>query len=135
VPLTRRYIAEAGLQDRVIAREGDLRTGDYGQGNDLALLSAVCHMLGPCENADLIRRAVQALGPGGQLVIQDFVLDPDRTSPRPAAVFAVNMLVNTAAGTNYTEADYSGWMRTAGLTDVRRLSLDAPSALIVGRRP
>lgn len=135
VPLTRRYVAEAGLADRVTAREGDLRSGEYGHGFDLALLSAVCHMLAPEVNADLIRRAALALGPGGRLAIQDFVLDPGRTSPRAAAVFAVNMLVNTAAGTNYTEADYFGWMHAAGLTDVRRLPLDAPTVLVIGRKP
>ncbi len=134
VPLTRRYVAEAGLEDRIAVREGDLRAGDYGAGYDLALLSAVCHMLGPDENAGLVRRAARALGPDGALVVQDFVLDPDRTSPRAGAVFAVNMLVGTTAGTNYTEADYAGWMRAAGLDDVRRVPLEAPTALVVGRR-
>ena len=134
VPLTRRYVARAGLEDRVRAREGDLRAGEYGQGYDLVLLSAICHMLARDENADLIRRAARALGAGGRLVIQDYVLDPGRASPKPAAVFAVNMLVNTAAGTNYTEADYVAWMRAAGLADIRRVPLDAPTALIVGRR-
>jgi SAM-dependent methyltransferase len=135
VPLTRRYVAAVGLEDRVSAREGDLRAGEYGRGYDLALLSAVCHMLGRDENADLIRRATRALGPGGRLAIQDYVLDPARTSPKPAAIFAINMLVNTAAGTNYTETDYFDWMRGAGLADIRRLPLDAPTALVVGRRP
>jgi len=100
VRLTRRYVAEAGLQDRVTARAGDLRAGEYGSGYDLALLSAVCHMLGADENADLVRRAARALAPGGRLVIHDYVLEPDRTSPRPAAIFAVNMLVNTELGGN-----------------------------------
>jgi hypothetical protein len=45
------------------------------------------------------------------------------------------MLVNTAAGTNYTEADYVAWMRAARLEDIRRVPLDAPTALVVGRRP
>jgi len=57
-------------------------------------------------NADLIRRTARALASGGQLVIQDFMLDPGRTSPRAAALFALNMLVSTSAGTHYTEAEY-----------------------------
>jgi len=134
VPLTRRYVSEAGLEDRITAREGDLLVGEYGHGYDLALLSAVCHMLGRDENESLIHRAARALGPGGRLVIQDFVLDPDRTSPRPAAVFAVNMLVNTTAGNNYTEADYFGWMHAAGLSDLRRVALEEPTTLLVGRQ-
>src|SRR5262249_44264589 len=116
------------------AREGDLRLGPPGEGYDLALLSAVCHMFGAQENADLIRRAAHTLAPGGRLVIQDFMLEPDRTSPRAAAVFAVNMLVNTSAGTNYTESDYRVWMLDAGLVEVRRLEIDAPTVLLIGRR-
>jgi hypothetical protein len=68
-------------------------------------------------------------------VIQDFMLEPDRTAPRAAALFAVNMLVNTTSGTNYTEAEYRGGMHDAGLVDIRRLTLDAPTALLIGRRP
>ncbi len=135
VPLTRRYVAQAGLADRIRVREGDLKGGEYGEGYDLVLLSAVCHMLGPEANADLLGRAARALGPGGRLVVQDYVLEADRTAPRPAALFAVNMLVNTHAGNNYTESDYAGWMRAAGLPDVRRIPLRAPTALVVGRKP
>ncbi len=134
VPLTRRYAEAAGVGDRVSAREGDLLAGDLGSGYDLALLSSVCHMLGPGQNADLIARAARTLVPEGQLVVQDYILDPDRTSPRAAAIFAVNMLVNTPTGTNYTEQDYFGWMRAAGLVALRYVQLGGPTGLLIGTR-
>ena len=60
--------------------------------------------------------------------------DPGRTSPRAAALFAVNMLVNTSAGTHYTEADYRVWMLDAGLVEIQRMEIEAPTALLIGRR-
>lgn len=134
VPLTARYAAEAGLSDRVTVRAGDLDADDFGSGYDLVLLSAICHMNGPAENADLIRRAALALAPGGRLVVQDYVLEPDRTAPRAGAVFAINMLVNTRAGGNYTEAEYLGWMRAAGLGGLSHVRLTGPTGLVIGTR-
>ncbi|HVO10115.1 MAG TPA: methyltransferase [Vicinamibacteria bacterium] len=132
-PIAQAHVAEAGLQDRVHARVGDLRSDAFPQGFDLALLSAICHMLGPDENLDLLRRLRRALTSGGRLVIQDFVLDPDGTSPAHAALFALNMLVGTPSGGTYTEAEYTAWLREAGYSDVRRIPLPGPSGLMVGR--
>jgi len=134
VPLTARYVAAAGVADRVRTRVGDLNADDFGAGYDLVLISAICHMNGPTENADLIRRAARSLAPGGRVVVLDHILEPDRTAPVASAIFAVNMLVNTPAGGNYTEAEYSSWMRDAGLTNVAHLRMPGPAGLIVGTK-
>lgn len=120
VPIARGHIAEAGLAGRVTAREGDLRAGSLGQGYDLVLVSAICHMLGEEENRDLLARCAQALAPGGRVAIREFILDPDRTGPPQAALFALNMLVGTRSGNTYTEAEYRAWMEAAGLRGVVR---------------
>ena len=134
VPLTTRYVAAAGVADRVRARVGDLNVDDFGTGYDLVLISAICHMNGPAANADLIRRAARALAPGGRVAVLDHILAPDRTAPVTGAIFAVNMLVNTEAGGNYTAAEYSGWMRDAGLADVAQVPLPGPADLMVGTK-
>ena len=54
----------------------------FGEGYDLVFVSAICHMLGPEENRDLLRRCHAALRPGGRIVIQDFILEPDKTAPK-----------------------------------------------------
>jgi SAM-dependent methyltransferase len=134
VPLTARYVAAAGVADRVSTRVGDLNADDFGSGYDLVLISAICHMNGPAQNADLIRRAARALAPGGRVVVLDHILEPDHTAPVAGAIFAVNMLVNTEAGGNYTEAEYSGWMRDARLADVAHLRMPGPTGLMVGTK-
>jgi len=117
VPIALGHIRAAGLADRVTVREGDLRTGPLGEGYDLVLVSAICHMLGEDENQDLLARCAQALAPGGRVAIREFILDPDRAGPPVAALFALNMLVGTARGNTYTEAEYRDWLARAGFRD------------------
>jgi len=134
LPITHGHIASAGLTGRVRTRPGDLRVDQLGEGYDLVLVSAICHMLSADENRDLLQRCFQASVPKGRVVIQDFILDPDRTGPKWAALFALNMLVGTQAGNTYTEAEYATWLKEAGFQEVRRVRLPGPSGLIIGTR-
>jgi SAM-dependent methyltransferase len=120
LPIAEGHIRAAGLQDRVTAREGDLCSDPFGTGYDLVLVSAICHMLGEDENQDLLARCVRALAPGGRVAVRDFILDPDRAGPPGAALFALNMLVNTERGNTYTEAEYRSWLERAGCVRVAR---------------
>jgi len=79
------HIERAALAGRVTTRVGDLRMDDFGEGFDLVLVSAICHMLGPGENRDLLRRCAHALAPQGRVAIQDFILEEDKTAPKMAA--------------------------------------------------
>ena len=91
-------------------------------------------MLGPAENQDLFRRCFAALGSGGQIVVQDFILKSDKTAPRQAALFALNMLVVTQKGANYSEDEYSTWLARAGFQDVRHVVLPGWTGLMIGAK-
>ncbi len=132
--IAQRHVAEAGLASRIHFRAGDLRSDDLGEGYDLVFLSAICHMLGEDENRDLLRRCRQALAPGGRIAIQDFILEPDKTAPKHAALFALNMLVGTQAGSSYSEPEYMAWLEEAGFRDIRRLHLPGSAGVIVAAR-
>jgi SAM-dependent methyltransferase len=115
----------------VKTRAGDLEKDKFGSGYDLILLSAVCHMLGPEENRDLIRRAFEALAPGGRLVIKDFLLEADKTAPRQAAVFSINMLVGTRRGSDYSKQEYRTWLEEAGFRQVRHREVPGPAEMLL----
>ena len=134
LPIAQRHIQAAGLQGRIETRAGDLRRDSFGQGFTMVLVSAICHMLSPEENQDLFRRCHAALEPRGRLVMQDFILEPDKTSPKQAALFALNMLVGTPAGSTYSYEEYGDWLRRAGFGEVREIRLPGPSSLMVGVR-
>lgn len=134
VPLAQENIRKAGLADRITTRIGDMLRDSLGENYDLILVSAICHMFSPEENRALFQRAYNALAPKGQLVVQDFILEPSKTAPRTAALFSLNMLVGTRAGSSYSESEYASWLRSAGFSDVRRVRLPGPSGLMIGVR-
>ncbi len=130
-PLTRRYLVGSGVETRVHTVEGDLRTDAYGTGFDMAFVSAICHMNDPGENVAMFRKVGDALEPGGRIVIQEFVLNPDKAGPRFGALFALNMLVGTKGGSAYSEGEYAAWLEEAGFAGVRRVELPGPADLII----
>jgi SAM-dependent methyltransferase len=122
------------VQDRDGTRIGDLRRDRFDSGYDLVLLYNICHMLPPEENRDLIRHCRETLDRGGRLVIQDLILSSDKTAPRHAALFSLNMRVGTDGGASYSMDEYGAWMREAGFDEVRLIPLPGPASLVVGTR-
>jgi (2Fe-2S) ferredoxin/predicted O-methyltransferase YrrM len=133
VPLTAEYVNRAGVSAQVVLRAGHMLHGNLGSGYDIVMLNAICHMFSEKQNMEIFRRARQALAPGGRLVVQDFILNPDKAGPQQAALFSLNMLVGTEEGAAYNESEYTGWMKAAGLNEVRRIKLPGPADLIVGQ--
>ena len=66
------------------------------------------------------------------MLFRSFVLNPEKTAPQHAALFSLNMLVNTDAGASYSEFEYTHWMKAAGFTEACRINLPGPSGLMVG---
>lgn len=135
IPIAERHIAAAGLQDRVRTRSGDLRTDRLGEDYDVVLVSAICHMLSPEENRDLLARCRAAAAPGGRIIVQDFILDASKTAPKSGALFALNMLVGTRSGSAYSEQEYVDWLREAGFGAIEHVRLPGPTGLMIGVRP
>ena len=135
LPMTGRYLAEAGMDDRVDTVPGDYREDGFGAGWDLIFMSNIIHINSPEENRSLIARAAAALAPGGRIVIQDFMPEDDRTGPHFAVVFSLNMLVNTTAGDTYTLSEIRQWTDAAGLRWCATIETDVPSTLVTAQRP
>ena len=94
---------------------GDFNLGLPPGPFDLAYLGNICHIFAETENRELFRKLSQVLVPGGRIAIVDMVRG---TNPF-AAVFGVNMLVNTANGGTWTLVQYAEWLADAGFLDVK----------------
>lgn len=102
---------------------------------DVAFLSQVVHSASPDENRALFRRLFPCVSPGGRLIVHERVVDPDRTTPAEAAVFAVNMFAMTERGRTYTEAEIVGWAQDAGFERLDSVRLSVRSHVVTVRRP
>ncbi|MCL5270529.1 MAG: acetylserotonin O-methyltransferase [bacterium] len=132
--VARRFIAEAGLEGSVHTRVGDALRVELEPEFDLVILSQLVHAFGPEQNQYIVNKATGGLRPGGLMVVNEFALNEDKTSPVDSALFAVNMLANTEDGRTYTHKEISGWMKKAGLRNIRSEDLLGRSTLFIGAK-
>jgi SAM-dependent methyltransferase len=123
------------VRDRISYHAADLDTDPLPVG-DAAFLSHVIHANGEDTNRALFRRIARALEPGGMLVVRDFLLDEDGTTPPPSSLFALNMLVNTPEGRCYRVVEIASWLRQAGFGRAKRLesTVSPDAAYVVAER-
>ena len=118
IEMSRERLTREGLMDRVSLAAGDFREDPLPKGHDMALLSAIIHMNSLEQNVELYGKIYEALDPGGRLVIRDHVMNPDRTEPKPGAVFAVNMLAGTKGGGTWTYEEIANGLTGAGFDKI-----------------
>jgi ubiquinone/menaquinone biosynthesis C-methylase UbiE len=133
VPLTRMYVQQEGLAAEVGTVEGHYLQDPLGEGYDLVFMSAVIHSNSVKDIRLLFGKAARALRPGGQLVVQEFLINESRTGPLQPALFALNMLVGTPEGDAYTESEVRAWMTEAGFDHIRRIDTPIGTGLVIGR--
>ena len=135
--LAEEVIAEFGLTDRVTTRAGDYLADDLGEAHDVVLLSAVLHSMGPDGCRALLAKCHRSLVSGGWLVVHEGLIDPEGISPLQAALFSLNMLVNTGEGRSYSETEITALMRETGFVPRETKTLPQPFAtsLVIGEKP
>ena len=127
----RSFVSNFGVADRFQTIDGDLHTTDFGTAKyDLAIFAHIVHQEGPAMNLAAFRKFRKALKPGGTLVVNDFVLNDDRTGHPFAMMFASQMLVVSKEGFTYRQSDYRGWLSEAGFKSIDIVPTPTPSTLV-----
>lgn len=134
VPITRKFIEKEGFAGRIYTHTGDYTVDELPKGFDVAFLSAIIHSNSLEVNGDLIRKCYGALNPGGRIVLQDWIMNEDRTRPAAGAIFALNMLVGTEAGDCFTEVEVMEMMTTAGFQNITRVEFESGLSQMVGQK-
>jgi len=119
------------FEDRISFIGGDYLSTDYRNDYDLVLIANILHQENPARAAELVRRAAEALGPGGRVAVVDFQIDDRQREQLLGVLFAINM---RSFGDTHTEPRIRGWMTDAGLEDITRTDIDRDRWLIVGRK-
>ncbi|MHC4214627.1 MAG: methyltransferase [Planctomycetota bacterium] len=114
IEIARKVIASHEMQDRVTTRPGSWDSDDFGKGNDVVLLSNILH--GPNSNAQMkLAKASNSMTAGGLLVVQEFLLDDDKTGPMIPALF--NIMVGA-----YSRAELLAEVAQAGFINAKLVS-------------
>lgn len=132
--LTHNYVEAEHLGNLITTTDGDYRFDSFGSGFDLVFLSAIIHSNSVETNKELFKKASDALNTNGQLVVVDFIMNEERTSPAAGAFFALNMLVGTQEGDTYTESEVRSWMEEAGFKSIWKRGTPFDTTLMVGKK-
>jgi hypothetical protein len=134
IKIARENIARHGLSGRLDTLAGNFLKDAIGSGYDFIWVSQILHSHDEDQCRLIIRKAVEALAPGGTLAIQDFFLNPDGMSPPGAAMFSVHMLAVTPRGRSYTRGEVAKWLEEAGLGAPVHLQSSPDASILVSRK-
>jgi SAM-dependent methyltransferase len=132
--ITRKVATRLGVADRFTFVPADLRTADFGTGYQVVTLGHILHAEGEQRSRALLKKAFNALAPGGTVAIAEFLVNDKRNGPPNGLIFAVNMLVATEDGDTWSFEEISEWLGDAGFVDARTLEAPGPSPLILAKR-
>jgi SAM-dependent methyltransferase len=121
IPITKKFLDKEGFSAKINTVSGDYTMDELPKGFDLVFLSAIIHS-NPLElNQVLIKKCFNSLNKNGRIIIQDWIMNNDRTQPSAGAIFAINMLVGTEAGDCFTEQEVTGMLNSAGFRNISRI--------------
>jgi SAM-dependent methyltransferase len=134
VSITKSFIEREGYSGKIKTFTGDYTKDALPDGFDLVFLSAIIHSNSLETNQDLIQKCFHALNKSGKIVIQDWIMNNDRTQPTSGAVFAINMLVGTDAGDCFTEQEVADMLTQAGFKNISRIEFESGLSQVIAQK-
>ncbi|AXK32544.1 methyltransferase [Streptomyces armeniacus] len=121
-PLFEAHMAQHGLGDRTRFATGDF-FADPMPAADVVVLGHILHDWDAGQRRELLRRAYEALRPGGMVVVYDRMIDDARRENATGLLGSLNLLLVTPGGSEYTAAECQEWAAQAGFASSETLRL------------
>jgi predicted O-methyltransferase YrrM len=112
-PIARKYIAEAGLADRIDVASGDFLKDPLPKAN-IITMGMILHDWNLEKKKHLIRLAYEALPENGVFVAIENIIDDDRLANAFGLMMSLNMLIEFGDAFDFTGADFWEWCKEAG---------------------
>ena len=128
------YIKNREVAQKITVTTGDILKDDFGKGYDLVFLSFVLQNFNIWDNIKLAKKVFESLNPGGRIVIQDLLIEDDRTAPEFNALYSLELLVNTDGGDTYTNSDIWLILKEAWFSKIDSMSTDFGTSLVFGKK-
>lgn len=115
VAKTRERFSSSDWPRRLHVVAADIRRDSFPLGHDCVVFSHLLDIFAPDENLDLLRRAYEALDPGGQVCVLAPIVSDDETGPFANAVFSCYFLALAGGrGRCYSVRAITSWLRASG---------------------
>jgi len=130
-PIFEEYVATVDVGDRLKFLAGSFFDQDLPKA-DVVLMGHILHDWDLPTKKMLIRKALDAVPPGGALVVYEAIIDDDRSKNAFGLMMSLNMLIETPGGFDYTGSDCQGWMKEIGFSATRVEPLIGPDSMVIG---
>lgn len=132
IELARETLAASPAQSRLYFLEGDYHFLDFGRENyNFVLFFQVLRTESVGAVRQLLQKAALALKPGGQVIIYDTYLDPDRAGPLDNVLQNLTMSLTYKEGGIFTAPELENWLEGAGLKLVESWPVAAARPMIL----
>jgi SAM-dependent methyltransferase len=129
-------VFEAYAQARGIAQRLRFHPGNFFKDPlptcDVIIMGHILHDWNLDEKMMLLRKAYEALAPGGALIVHEALIDDARKQNAFGLLMSLNMLIETHGGFDFTGADCRKWMKEVGFKRTQVARLAGPDGMVVG---
>jgi hypothetical protein len=129
-PIARRRIEALGLAHRVKATSGDFFRDPFPKA-DVITMGMILHDWNLEKKKLLIRKAYDALPPGGAFIVVEALIDDARRENAFGLLMSLNMLIEFGEAFDYSGADFAAWCKEAGFSRCEVLPLAGPSSAAI----
>jgi SAM-dependent methyltransferase len=130
-PIFEEYVEQNGLSNRLRFHPANF-FHDPLPNVDVITMGHILHDWDLDEKKTLLRKAHDALNPGGTVVVYESIIDDDRSQNAFGLMMSLNMLVETAGGFDYTGRDCMSWMCEVGFRETEVRHLVGPDSMVIG---
>ena len=132
IDTAKHYARKAGLAARIAHLGGNAVTTDWPRGHDVVLMSYVWSAVGDQDVRILAQRAMEALPPGGLVLVHDFMVDDSHDGPAFAAWYLLGSIIDNPGAICLTPSYVERVLRETGF-DVDRTEVMLPGITMLTR--
>ena len=129
-PIAERRIRQSGLDGRVRSQAIDFLRDDLARA-DVITMGMILHDWDLDHKKMLIRKAYDALPPGGAFVAIENIIDDERRENTFGLLMSLNMLIEFGDAFDFTGADFRDWCTEAGFSRCEIIPLAGPASAAV----
>jgi len=132
IDTAKHYARKAGLAARIAHLGGNAITTDWPSGHDVILMSYVWSAVGDEDVRILAQRAMEALPPGGLVLVHDFMVDNAHEGPPFAAWYLLGSIIDNPNAVCLTPSYVEDVLRQVGF-NVERTEMMLPGITMLTR--
>ncbi|MGW4829031.1 methyltransferase [Amycolatopsis japonica] len=126
------HMRALGLEGQIAFQAGDFFTDSIPPA-DVVVIGHVLHDWSPDECRMLVRKAFNAVRPGGKIVVYDRMVDEQGTD-LTNLIISLDMMLTTPGGAEYTPSEYQSWLIEAGFDTTEVAPLGENDTVVIGHK-